>query len=104
MNQYNQLTNIKQYHSSSSSYLPFWHHHSPSFRWFLLSLALFIPFGGHVLKYSLSGIASEMLADQQLQLSHTYMGMFQSAVSIPNLFIPFLGGIWLDFRSTKTGM
>jgi hypothetical protein len=39
-----------------------------------------------------------MLEDEEFQLDHLQLGMFQSAVSIPNLFMPFIGGVFLDNR------
>src|SRR5688572_14350887 len=44
-----------------------------------------------------------MLADKEFGLDHTQMGLFQSAVSIPNLFMPLLGGLFLDHRGNSLG-
>ena len=43
----------------------------------------------------------EMLADPEFGLTHTRLGMFQSAVSIPNLFMPLLGGLLLDHKGQQ---
>lgn len=42
-----------------------------------------------------------MLADAEFDLNHTQMGMFQSAVSVPNLFMPIVGGLLLDHRGQE---
>lgn len=44
-----------------------------------------------------------MLSDTDFGLDHTRLGLFQSAVSIPNLFMPVLGGIFLDHRGSAKG-
>lgn len=37
-----------------------------------------------------------MLADTDWTLTHARYGLFMSAVSIPNLFLPPFGGVMLD--------
>lgn len=81
-----------------------WQRESSWFRFFILFVAVLIPFGGHVVKYSLSALATPLLADKELGLSHAEYGSFQSAVSIPNLFVPFLGGLLLDLRDSRYGI
>ena len=44
-----------------------------------------------------------MLADEEFGLDHTKLGLFQSAVSIPNLFMPVLGGLFLDRKGSAKG-
>jgi len=83
-----------------ASRLRFWDARSPNFRFFVLGLAMLVPFGGHVIKYSVSSLHSEMLEDKEFGLDHFQLGMFQSAVSIPNLFMPFIGGVLLDNRGS----
>jgi MFS family permease len=86
-----------------ASRLRFWSPHSPNFRFFILFLATLVPFGGHVIKYSISSLAHEMLDDKSFGLDHTQLGMFQSALSVPNLFMPILGGLFLDQRGNSRG-
>jgi len=70
----------------------------------VLAVAIAIPFGGHVVKYSLSALATPLLEDKELSIDHAKFGAFQSAVSIPNLFVPFLGGLLLDLRDSRYGI
>ena len=86
-----------------SSRLRFWHPSSPSFRFFILTLAMLIPFGPHLVKSSLSSLASYFLNSPSFPLTHAQFGAFQSALSVPNLFIPFLGGLLLDLRGSPSG-
>ena len=86
-----------------SSRLLFWRPSSPSFRFFVLLLAMLIPFGPHLVKSSLSSLSSYFLHSPAFPLSHTQFGSFQSALSVPNLFIPFLGGLLLDLRGSPSG-
>jgi len=81
----------------------FWHPEHRLFRFFILFLATLVPFGGHVIKYILSSLQNEMLEDEEFGLTHTQLGMFQSAVSVPNLFVPLLGGLILDQRGSRSG-
>lgn len=46
---------------------------------------------------------TELLADKEFGLTHTHLGMLQSAVAIPNLFMPLLGGLFLDLRGNARG-
>ncbi len=39
-----------------------------------------------------------MIRDPELNLSHARFGTFMSALSIPNMILPFLGGVLLDLR------
>ena len=90
-------------HTALSSRWLFWHPSSPSFRFFILLLAMLIPFGPHLVKSCLSSLASYFLSSPTFPLTHTEFGSFQSALSLPNLFIPFLGGLLLDLRGSPSG-
>lgn len=81
----------------------FWEAHSSTFRFFVLCLAIVLPFGGHIVKSSLSSLATDILADDRLGITHAQFGAFQSALSLPNLFVPFIGGIMLDLRRSQEG-
>ena len=41
------------------------------------------------------------MADKKLGIDHAEFGAFMSAVSVPNLFIPFFGGLFLDIRKSR---
>ena len=90
-------------HLSRSSRWLFWRPSSPSFRFFILALAMLIPFGPHLVKSCLSSLASYFLSSPTFPLTHAEFGSFQSALSLPNLFIPFLGGLLLDLRGSPSG-
>ena len=64
---------------------------------------MLIPFGPHLVKSSLSSLSSYFLHSPTFPLTHTQFGSFQSALSLPNLFIPFLGGLLLDLRGSPLG-
>lgn len=84
-------------------WLSVWSPYSPYFRFFLLGLAILIPFGAHVAKYQLTPIAHQMMADPQLQLTHAEFGTFMTAVNLPNLLWPLAGGVFLDVRGSRFG-
>ena len=44
-----------------------------------------------------------MLSDSSFGLDHTQMGLLQSAVSVPNLVMPLLGGLFLDKEGNARG-
>jgi hypothetical protein len=44
-----------------------------------------------------------MMADPELGLTHAQFGTFMSALSIPNMILPFVGGLFLDMRGSRTG-
>jgi hypothetical protein len=50
--------------------------------------------------FLLSAQQPEMLEDKEFNLTHAKLGLFQSALSIPNLFMPILGGLFLDRQGT----
>lgn len=87
-------------HHYRTSKWRFWSSSSPSYRFWALLLATFIPFGGHVVKASISPLGPYLLHDKHWSITHTQFGAFQSAVSLPNLVLPLLGGLWLDIKGT----
>ena len=102
MSEHTPLLHHKSHATRTSRWL-FWHPSSPSFRFFILVLAMLIPFGPHLVKSCLSSLASYFLSSPTFPLTHTEFGSFQSALSVPNLFIPFLGGLLLDIRGSPSG-
>ena len=103
MSEHTPLLQHKSQQLSRSSRWLFWRPTSPSFRFFILTLAMLIPFGPHLVKSCLSSLASYFLSSPTFPLTHTQFGSFQSALSLPNLFIPFLGGLLLDLRGSPSG-
>ncbi|KAF0682610.1 Aste57867_25247 [Aphanomyces stellatus] len=75
-----------------------WHATSPGHRFFLLFFICLIPFGGHFVKNQMSSLEQLMLDDKAFPLTNTMYGALNSAVSIPNMIIPFFGGHLLDSR------
>lgn len=81
----------------------FWNSRSHSFRFFMLLLVTLMPMGPHILKYYLTSLASMLMSDDRLQLSYTELGSLQSAIGLPNLILPLMGGILLDVKGSKFG-
>src|ERR1700694_3249625 len=77
--------------------------HASSFRFFVITLVTLMPLGPHVMKYSLTSIASDIKDDKRLNLSYAQLGAFQSAVLIPLLILPLLGGVMIDVKGSKFG-
>lgn len=44
------------------------------------------------------------LQDPDLHFNETKYGAVMSAISLPNLFMPFFGGLFLDSKGHKTGI
>ncbi|OQR94528.1 Major Facilitator Superfamily (MFS) [Thraustotheca clavata] len=80
----------------------FWNVAAPGHRFYLLVLICFIPFGGHFVKNEMSSLEQLMLDDTAFPISNTVYGAFNSAVSIPNMIIPFFGGRILDCKGHLT--
>lgn len=74
----------------------FWHPASPTHRFFLLVLICLIPFGGHFVKNGFSALEQLILDDPDFPVSNTMYGALVSAISIPNMLIPLIGGNMLD--------
>lgn len=51
-----------------------------------------LPFGGHFVKNCLTSLEFYMVNDPRLNLTETRYGLLLSMTSLPNFFIPFLGG------------
>lgn len=67
----------------------------------LLLLISVLPFGGHFVKNCLTSLEVYMVEDPRLHLSETRYGLLLSMSSLPNFFIPFLGGVFLDRRGHR---
>ncbi|TFJ85289.1 hypothetical protein NSK_003712 [Nannochloropsis salina CCMP1776] len=67
----------------------------------LLLLISVLPFGGHFVKNCLTSLEVYMVNDARLHLSETRYGLLLSMSSLPNFFIPFLGGVFLDKRGHR---
>ncbi|OQR89070.1 Major Facilitator Superfamily (MFS) [Achlya hypogyna] len=80
----------------------FWLPTAPSHRFYLLVLICLIPFGGHFVKNEMSSLQQLMLDDREFPISNTIYGAFNSAVSVPNMIIPFVGGHLLDCKGHVT--
>ncbi|KAH7476856.1 hypothetical protein PRIC1_000862 [Phytophthora ramorum] len=74
----------------------FWRTTSPPHRFFLLLLMSCIPFGGHFVKNGMSSLEQLMLDDESFPISNTMYGALLSAVSVPSMFLPLLGGRLMD--------
>ncbi|CAM9687208.1 unnamed protein product [Ectocarpus sp. 13 AM-2016] len=78
---------------------------SPRFiRFGLLLLITLLPFGAHFVKNSFSSLEVYFLEDPKLHFNETKYGTVMSAISIPNLFMPFFGGLFLDSKGHKQGI
>lgn len=74
----------------------FWLANAASHRFYLLLLMSCIPFGGHFVKNGMSSLEPLMVQDPEFPLTNTMYGALISAVSVPNMFIPLVGGRLLD--------
>lgn len=81
-----------------------WQTTNQYYRFYVLLLITLIPIGGHVVKSSLGSLQPLLIHDKQWahKLTHTQFGLFQSVVSVPNLIVPLIGGLWLDIRGSRT--
>eukprot|EP00903_Cladosiphon_okamuranus_P016917 g15595.t1 len=78
---------------------------SPKFtRFGVLLLITLLPFGAHFVKSCFSSLETYFLEDPDLHFNETKYGSVMSAISIPNLFMPFFGGVFLDSKGHKTGI
>ncbi|KDO22603.1 hypothetical protein SPRG_12583 [Saprolegnia parasitica CBS 223.65] len=77
-----------------------WKATSPTHRFFLLLCVCWVPFGGHFVKNGMSSLEQLMLDDPTYPISNTMYGAINSAVSIPNMVLPFLGGHMLDRKGS----
>lgn len=65
-------------------------------RFYLLAFTCCIPFGGHFVKNSMSSLEPMLLRDESFVMDNVMYGGLVSAVSLPNIIMPFLGGKQLD--------
>ncbi|CAK4672351.1 unnamed protein product [Aphanomyces euteiches] len=79
-----------------------WNTASPTFRFFFLVLLSLIPFASHFVTNEMSALQQFMLDDKSFPLTNTMYGALNSAVSIPNMIIPFFGGHIIDSRGHST--
>lgn len=78
---------------------------SPKFiRFQVLILITLLPFGAHFTKSCFSSLEVFFLHDPGLKFNETKYGALVSSVSIPNLFMPFFGGLLLDAKGHKQGI
>ncbi|OQR85153.1 Major Facilitator Superfamily (MFS) [Thraustotheca clavata] len=91
----------KQYLLIKTSKWQPWKATSPSHRFFLLLCICWIPFGGHFVKNGMSSLEQLMLDDPTYPITNTMYGAINSAVSIPNMILPFVGGHMLDRKGYR---
>ncbi len=60
-----------------------------------------LPFGGHFVKSCLTSLEVYLVNDPRLHMNETRYGLLLSMTSLPNFFIPFLGGVFLDKRGHR---
>ncbi|OQR92329.1 Major Facilitator Superfamily (MFS) [Achlya hypogyna] len=77
-----------------------WKATSPSHRFFLLVCVCVVPFGGHFVKNGMSSLQQLMLDDKEYPITNTMYGAINSAVSVPNMILPFVGGHLLDRKGS----
>ncbi|CAK4078380.1 unnamed protein product [Aphanomyces euteiches] len=75
-----------------------WESTSPGHRFYLLLFICLVPFGGHFVKNEMSALEQLLLDDPVVPVSNTMYGALNSAVSIPNMIVPFFGGHVLDSK------
>ncbi|CAI5743439.1 unnamed protein product [Hyaloperonospora brassicae] len=73
-----------------------WRSTSACHRFYLLILMSCIPFGGHFVKNGMSSLEQLMLDDAAFPITNVMYGALLSAVSVPSMFLPLLGGRLLD--------
>jgi hypothetical protein len=69
-----------------------------SVRFGVLLMVSLLPFGSHFVKNCFSSLQVYFLADRALHFSSVKYGSLMSAQSLPNVFMPFLGGLVLDSK------
>eukprot|EP00752_Nemacystus_decipiens_P008830 g7881.t1 len=78
---------------------------SPKFiRFGILLLITLLPFGSHFVKSCFSSLETYFLQDPNLRFNETKYGAVMSAIFLPNLFMPFFGGLFLDSKGHNTGI
>jgi len=71
-------------------------------RFCILILASLLPFGGHFIRNSFSSLETFYLADPILNINAAQYGLMISSSYLPNIFIPFLGGLIFDKTQTNS--
>lgn len=74
----------------------FWRTTSSPHRFYLLLLMSCIPFGEHFVKNGMSSLEQLMLDDKKFPISNIMYGALLSAVSVPSMFLPLIGGRLMD--------
>ena len=74
------------------------------YRHAVLGLITLSPLGGHFFKNALSSLETSMLLDSRLNLNSTKYGMLVSSFSMSNLFMPMVGGRFIDKCGHRTGL
>eukprot|EP00457_Paulinella_chromatophora_P002512 gb/GEZN01002517.1/.p1 GENE.gb/GEZN01002517.1/~~gb/GEZN01002517.1/.p1 ORF type:complete len:729 (-),score=80.89 gb/GEZN01002517.1/:239-2425(-) len=70
-------------------------------RYLLLLLICCIPLGGHFVKNSISSLEPFILEDSVFPVNNSMYGALMSAVTIPGMIMPVLGGLVLDHRGNN---
>ncbi|CAN0398522.1 unnamed protein product [Pylaiella littoralis] len=89
---------------SSGSALTLRRRSPESVRLGVLLLVTLLPFGAHFVLSCFSSLETYFLEDPNLHFNETKYGSLLSAISIPNLFMPFVGGLFLDSKGHKPGI
>ena len=75
-----------------------------SFRWIVLLLIPWAPIGGHFFKNSLSSMEVFLLQDEDLHITYTMYGTLVASFSIANVFMPIIGGHYIDNCGHRSGL
>ncbi|KAG5184709.1 hypothetical protein JKP88DRAFT_268504, partial [Tribonema minus] len=70
----------------------------------VLVLVSLLPFGAHFVKNSLSSLQVYLLTSPSLHFNAIKYGSIMSAQSLPNVLMPFFGGIILDSKNSRVGL
>jgi hypothetical protein len=70
----------------------------------VLLLVSLLPFGSHFSKNSFSSLQVFFLRDPTLNFTSTKYGALLSASILPNIFMPFIGGVLLDKKGSRKGL
>ncbi|CAN0398551.1 unnamed protein product [Pylaiella littoralis] len=99
------LTRASSSGELSSGFATTFRGRSPKFiRFGVLLLITLLPFGAHFVKSCFSSLETYFLEDPKLHFNETKYGSLVSAISMPNLFMPFFGGLFLDSKGHKKGI
>ncbi|KAG5186912.1 major facilitator superfamily domain-containing protein [Tribonema minus] len=73
-------------------------------RFGILILVSLVPFGSHFVKNSLSSLQVYFMDNPKLNFTGVKYGSIMSAQSLPNIVMPFLGGVILDSKGPRVGI